>query len=141
MNSKLTPKERGLLKGAIRRVFSRSDLRKKVLDSSTVDHKDDNRPRVKKWSICFTCKKLVPKYKMVVDHILPVIRTDESFEELSLDLVIDRMWCSEDNLQPICPDCHDIKTKGERNERKRYKDSKGPTKTISKRRARKRTID
>jgi hypothetical protein len=46
-NPRVTSKERGLLKGAIRRVFSRSDLRRKVIELSRIDHTDSTRPRVK----------------------------------------------------------------------------------------------
>lgn len=120
-NPRITPKERGLLKGAIRRVFSRSDLRRKVLDLSEVSHSDPLRPRVRKWSKCATCGKPTPKYLTVIDHIDPVIPVDSSFEHMSLDTVVDRLWCEEINLQPICEVCHTAKTKIEKDQRKEYK--------------------
>lgn len=134
MNAKLTPKERGLIKGAIRRVFARSDLRKRVLDRVDMAHKDSNRPRVRKWSLCPVCNLPSPKYLMVVDHINPVIPLDKSFEDMSLDEVLDRMWCEENNLQPICPNCHIIKTKGEKDERQKFKSLKRASKTSGERR-------
>lgn len=118
MNDRITKRERGLLKGAMRRVFSRSDLRRKVLDSVDVVHTDPNRPRVKKWSRCPVCTNLTPKYLMIVDHIDPVIPVNTSFENMSMDEVLDRMWCVIINLQPICATCHDSKTKVEREQRK-----------------------
>lgn len=120
-NPRITAKERGLLKGSIRRVFARSDLRRKVLDSADIAHTDSTRPRVRKWSRCPICSKATPKYTMVVDHIDPVIPVDKSFEELGMDDTVNRTWCFEPNLQPICPDCHKHKTKLERAARKANK--------------------
>lgn len=126
MNQRITKRERGLLKGALRRVFSRSELRQKVLNTADVFNIDPSRPRVKKWSRCPICLNLSPKYLMAVDHILPLIPINTTFEEMSLDTVVDRLWCEENNLQPICPDCHDAKTKKEREERKLHKKGKKP---------------
>lgn len=61
---------------------------------------------------------------MCVDHILPLVPTDTTFAEMSLDVVVDRLWCEEHNLQSICPNCHDIKTAAEKEERKKSKRSK-----------------
>lgn len=123
-NPRITPKERGLLKGSIRRVFARSELRQKVLNSVNIEHHDPKRPRVKKWSRCPICDLPTPRYLMAVDHLDPVIPTNSSFEEMSLDTVVDRMWCVENNLQPICPLCHNKKTSLERVERNKHKKKK-----------------
>lgn len=121
MNSRITPKERGLLKGAIRRVFSRSELRRKVIDAAVIEHSDPKRPRVTKWCRCFICLNPTAKYQTQVDHVIPVIPINSSFEELGLDATADRTWCDEENLQAICESCHDIKTKQERKARKEAK--------------------
>lgn len=118
MNPRITKRERALIKGALRRVFSRSELRQKVLSTADIQHSDPIRPRVKKWSRCPVCTKPTAKYEMAVDHIDPVVPTTTSFELMSLDTVVDRIWCLEIGLQPICPLCHDRKTKQEREERK-----------------------
>lgn len=123
-NKRLTKKERNLLKGCIRRTFSRSELREKAIAASRIDHFDPDRPRVKKWSRCAHCKELTPTYLGDLDHKDPIIPTDSSFENMSLDEVVDRTWCSEDRLQFLCPTCHDEKTKAEnkiRNENKKRK--------------------
>lgn len=124
MNPRITKKERGLIKGALRRVFSRSELRKKILDTADIDHTDSTRPRVKKWSKCPVCLTISPKYLMVVDHIEPVVRIEESFENMSVDTVVDRLWCEQKNLQPICPSCHNIKSKTENKSRREFKKGK-----------------
>jgi len=121
MNNPSNPKERNLLKGAIRRVFSRSDLRRKVVALTVVKHEDPKRPRVKKWSICPLCKEYTPTYQMEVDHVDPIIGLSETLESLSWDTVIDRVFCNENNLLAICKVCHKAKSKRENAERRRLK--------------------
>lgn len=123
MNARVTPRERGLLKGSIRRIFSRSDLRKAALARVLIEHSDESRPRVKRWGYCQQCGVVTPLYLLTVDHISPVIPTNTSFEEMGLDKTIDNMWCPVDNLQALCDTCHDAKTAIERKERKK-KDKK-----------------
>lgn len=120
-NPRITPKERGLLKGSIRRVFARSELRLKVLSRVTIEHSDPNRPRVKKWGYCETCGVVTPKYLLAVDHVIPVIAVDSTFEDQGADATINRTWCEEINLAAICDTCHNHKTALERAERKRLK--------------------
>lgn len=102
-----------MIKGAIRRVFSRSELRKKVVEASRVDHVDPNRPRVTKWSRCQECQQLVPSYLTEVDHIVPVVPLDSSLELMTWDDLVNRMWCDDKGLATLCKPCHHIKTKAE----------------------------
>lgn len=125
MKNPSNPKERNLLKGAIRRVFSRSELRRKVLDDSVIiGYFDTTRPRVTKWCKCTNCGKMEPKYLMQVDHAHPLIPIHKSLEEMSWDEVIDNTWCHESNLKPICKPCHKTKTLAENKERRRLKREK-----------------
>lgn len=117
----MTARERGLLKGAIRRVFSRSDLRKEALNQSYIEHTDSTRPRVKKWSRCPECKKATPTYLMQVDHQHPVVPLDKTLEDMSWDDVINNMWCETVNLIAMCKECHAVKTGQERKIRLRLK--------------------
>lgn len=138
-NPRLTVKERNLLKGAIRRVFARSELRRQVINSCLIDHEDNSRPRVKKWGICAVCKVPTPKSYLVVDHINPVVPIDTSFEEMSLDTLVNNMWCDIINLQPICDTCHIVKSSAENKARRERKKADGrqvvkrPSKTGRKR--------
>lgn len=117
-NSRITNKERNALKGAVRRVFSRSELRLLVLKASTIKgYADSKRPRVTRWSSCNLCKVVDASYKMNVDHIDPIIPVDNTLEGMSWDTVIDRTWCESVNLQVLCEGCHKEKTKKERKER------------------------
>ncbi len=124
MNKRITPRERGLLKGALRRVFSRSDLRRKIIDASVIEHSDPTRPRVKKWCRCNVCKQPEAKSYTVVDHLEPVVSLNTTFEEQGLDKTADRLWCDEKNLQSICEKCHDKKTAEEKKQRKLNKKRK-----------------
>lgn len=124
-NPRITAKERGLLKGALRRVFSRSELRRKVIDAAVIPgYHDPSRPRVTKWCKCNVCSTPCPKYLCVADHIDPVIPVHTTFEEMGLDQTADRLWSPEENLQPICPTCHRSKSSLERAQRKSKKKNK-----------------
>jgi 5-methylcytosine-specific restriction endonuclease McrA len=115
MTSRISKKERNLIKGAIRRVFSRSELRRKVVDNSIVlCYTNPERPKVKTWCLCAICKQPEAKSYVEVDHIEPVIPLGKSMEDMSLDEVADRIWCEINNLQVVCPACHKEKTKAER---------------------------
>lgn len=115
-------KERNLVKGAIRRVFSRSELRRRALDKAQVkDYSDPSRKRVTRWGRCADCQKLEPLYLMQVDHKAPVVPPDMTLEDMSWDQVIDNIWCDERKLQTLCKPCHTIKTKAENKERRELK--------------------
>jgi len=111
--SNITKKERGLIKGALRRVFSRSELRRMAIDDSRVEHQDPERPRVKKWSKCPECKQFIPTYQMEVDHRVPVIPTDRSLEEMTWNELVERIFCDVTNLTALCKPCHNRKSKQE----------------------------
>lgn len=121
----MTKREQGLVKGSLRRVFSRSDLRRKIVNLSVrPEHFDDTRKRVKTWCACPVCHKFIAKSYMVVDHIEPVIGINETLDSLDLNTVVDRLWCEENNLLAICKDCHKIKTKQENKARRLAKKEK-----------------
>lgn len=123
-NPRISKKEAGLLKGAVRRVFSRSELRQRVVARSRIEHSDPTRPRVKKWSRCEACKQPVATYEGAVDHVLPLVPLDSSLEEMSWDDLINRCWCDEKNLQFLDPLCHYEKTQSENKARREHKKGK-----------------
>lgn len=123
--AKPTIKERNLIKGKINSIFSRSELRKQVLESAVIyGHHDPERPRVKKWVRCNICKKPEAASYIDIDHIDPKIPINRSFEEMSLDEYVERTWCEVVNLQPLCSTCHDIKSKEENKLRRQLKKEK-----------------
>ncbi len=118
------PKERGLLKGAMRRVFSRSDLRRRALEQCRIRHSDPLRPRVTKWGYCLDCGTITPLYQMEVDHQEPLIPINKTLEEMEWSEVVDRLWCDVKNLRPLCKPCHKEKSKEENKERRLQKKAK-----------------
>lgn len=124
-NPRITKKEQGLIKGCIRRVFGRSDLRRIVMDSHIVKgYSDLKRKKVKYWIKCVECGEMEAKSNIQLDHKDPVIPINRSFEEMTLDEVVDRQWCEASNLQPMCHACHHKKTGAENKERRRIKREK-----------------
>lgn len=110
------------MKGAIRRVFGRSELRRKVIDSNILTgYYDPKRKRVKFWVKCELCGGWEAKSNIQIDHFEPVVPINSSFDEMSLDEVVNRMWCEENMLQPLCKPCHKLKTQAENKERRRLK--------------------
>lgn len=108
-NLRISSKERGLIKGALRRVFSRSDLRKSVFMAASYSAIKEHRPKVKRWAKCSTCNKEYPAYLCEVDHVEPVVPLDRSLDEMTWDELLDRLWCNPSNLKVICKMCHKSK--------------------------------
>lgn len=129
MNPRVTQKEHNLIKGSLRRVFSRSDLRRKVISTIIINHTDPSRKRVKTWGLCPICKIPDAISNFVVDHIIPVVGIEETVYDLDANTLIDRLWCEEHNLQPLCLTCHSIKTKAENKLRRQYKKGKARDKS------------
>ena len=145
MNPRITPKEHVLIMGAIRRIYSRSELRRgAILVSSAPDFMDMTRPRVKKWSICPKCQQFIPTYLMEVYHVSPVVPLDKTLQEMSWEELINNIWCEPSNLIALCKPCHltkstienSIRRDNKREKRsnvKRCKSIKRPIKTTRKR--------
>jgi hypothetical protein len=55
-----------------------------------------------------------------VDHISPVIPYDRTTKNMSLDEIIPRIYCHEDNLSVLCKVCHREKTAKEKSIRAKY---------------------
>jgi len=123
-NPRMTPKERAMVAASIRRVFSRSELRARVMAICKVDHADSERPRVKRWSLCPKCNQFTPSYQMQCDHIEPVIHVNERLEDITWNDLVNRIWCENKNLQPLCLTCHKAKSKIENKRRRELKKEK-----------------
>lgn len=124
MNNPKNPKERNLIKGALRRVFSRSDLRNEALLSTHIEHSDPERPRVTKWNWCTECGLIEASYLFDVDHVDPLIPLGKSLEDFEWADIVDRLWCDINNLKPVCKPCHREKSRLEMKERRRIKKGK-----------------
>lgn len=61
---------------------------------------------------CAACKGSFPAKEIQVDHITPVI--DPIIGFVSWDDVVKRMFCEQENFQILCRECHQEKTKLEK---------------------------
>lgn len=68
---------------------------------------------------CAHCHNHFPAKHVSVDHIRPIV--DPAIGFTNWDDTIERMYCEKDGLQVLCKPCHDAKTAGERDERKKSK--------------------
>jgi 5-methylcytosine-specific restriction endonuclease McrA len=127
-NPRITAKDKMLIWGALRRVFARSELHKSIVDESIVQHSDPERPRVKTWSRCAGCGKPEAKSYMDVDHISPTtpltITTKDFIQTLTIDQMADILWSERNNLQILCPLCHNSKSQAENAQRRANKKRK-----------------
>lgn len=64
---------------------------------------------------CNACHNDFPAKDVQIDHILPVVGRDGF---TTWDSFINQLYCSKENLQVLCTECHSIKTKQENKERK-----------------------
>lgn len=98
----LGPYEIRKIRSAIRIVWHRSYARALVVKRC----KDENG-----FARCEKCKKTTPSLK--IDHIKQVGDVDGGF--------IKRLFCPSNQLQGLCPLCHNLKTKEERQAAKKRK--------------------
>lgn len=68
--------------------------------------------RVSKHYKCAACTEVYPGKEVNVDHIFPVIDPKTGFT--SWDDFISRLFCEKENLQVLCTECHNLKTKKEK---------------------------
>jgi 5-methylcytosine-specific restriction endonuclease McrA len=77
---------------------------------------------------CSSCGNLFLEKKLKVDHIDPVVPVVGFDKNLFLNInwteYIERMFVEVDGYQVLCKECHDLKTKSEKDERKRNNSSK-----------------
>ncbi len=112
-NPRITHEDYGRIKGALRRAFARSALHKEALERVTVEHSDPRNPRCTKWGYCEVCGEVQPRWKLVVDHLSPIIPIDKTLWDLSVQELVDNMWCVSNGLQACDPFCHAAKSKRE----------------------------
>jgi hypothetical protein len=112
--------QESVVRGALRRAFSRSPLVREVLEESRQEfprYKKDGTRHKKNWvkRQCQVCDEWVSSSHIAVDHIDPVISVEQGKQDWNT--YIDRLWCNTSgkaNLQRICDPCHDLKTAKER---------------------------
>lgn len=61
--------------------------------------------------LCATCKQYFPEKQVNVDHIIPAGSLNNAND---LPGFVERLFCEIDNLQVLCTNCHDLKTKNDK---------------------------
>lgn len=105
-------RRRSFLVSLIRSGMRRYPAKYQALDKAYIGtklNKATNR-KAKHWE-CNKCKGHFPQKQINVDHIEPVVDPQVGF--VNWDTFINRMFCSPDNLQVLCLDCHKVKTQQE----------------------------
>lgn len=74
--------------------------------------------RIAQHHMCAACKNEFTSKDVEVDHIKPVIDPKKGFK--SWDDYINRLFCTEENLQVLCKPCHRIKTTKEKEISKKH---------------------
>jgi 5-methylcytosine-specific restriction endonuclease McrA len=74
---------------------------------------------------CELCGNLVKSDEIQIDHVQPVVPIGTNYRDMSLDELFSRMDCDESNLQALCKECHDKKSK-EENEQRKIRKGKTP---------------
>jgi hypothetical protein len=111
--------------GALKRTFSRSPMVREFLSRYRREQewfKKDN-TKAKKPKVfykCFKCQQEFNSNNVQVDHIEPVIPVNIPAKHLSINVLIDRLFCDESNLQILCKEHHKEKSKLENELRKEW---------------------
>ena len=129
MEQKKKPKifnQNAAIRGAIRRIFSRSPVKIEVLKKvrREVPRFCKDGTRAKRDAVqylCNVCKSWVGSTKVEVDHIVPVVEVNEK-GFVDWNIFVERLFCGPENLQVICDPCHDKKTHEEQMRRQAAKD-------------------
>lgn len=100
---------------AVKKCFSRSKFAKQFKDKNIV--KGEKGKRGGSIGECSMCEAHIPMYKLQIDHIDPIVPVMLPAKHMSFILLFNRTFCEEGNLQVICPECHDIKSKKENKQR------------------------
>lgn len=111
---------------SLKRTFSRSPVVQEVLKEHRQEHPQYNKDGslAKKPAVrypCVECKDIHMGKNIQVDHIEPVIPLNIPAKHISLDIIIDRLFCDKNNLQILCKDCHKVKSKEENKIRDEWK--------------------
>ena len=110
------------IKGALRNASIKWPPKWKTLKAASVGKKINWRTsRLAEHYKCNSCNKEFPAKEVQVDHIQPIIDPAKGF--VNWDVVIENMFCEQENLQVLCLTCHKAKTLAERAISKGIKDN------------------
>lgn len=102
----------------IRVLFRQSEQYKLAKDRAI--HPTEKGPRGGKMWKCQNpkCEKALKSNEVQIDHIEPIVPIGKKQADMTIDEYVSRLFCSADNLQCMCHECHLEKSKEEREKRK-----------------------
>lgn len=110
-------KFKGWIISLLRRGTMRFPPRNDALRAAKTEKKiNEKTGRMAQHYECASCHQDFSAKNVAVDHIEPVISPGEGF--VDWNTYIERMFCSVDNFQILCSNCHDIKSASEKQQRK-----------------------
>ncbi len=107
---------------SIKRNFSRSKRAKALKDKHIL--KGVKGVKGGKMVMCESCGSHIPYYKSQLDHIDPITPVMISQKVMSFIMLLERVFCDDNNLQVICPECHKKKNNRERGQRVKWRKRK-----------------
>ena len=124
--SQIPSRQRGLITKGIRDSFKRDARYKRCLTNARIEvpryKKDGGLMKVPNvYFTCNHCSRQGKQGEIQVDHIEPVIRTDEILADFTLDEYASRVFNGQ--VQALCKDCHTVKSKSENKDRRAFKKS------------------
>lgn len=115
-------RRRAFIVGVLRQGTQRYPPKYETLnEAKTVKKVNAKTGRIAQHFRCAECLLDFPQKEVQVDHISPIVSI-EGFT--TWDSYIERMFCSKDNLQVLCKEDHDRKTKQERDAAKQRREIK-----------------
>lgn len=109
-NTWTTARYFGFIRSALRRAWTKYPVRYQVMEKARQPYKGDDK-RTKWVYKCNECGELFKSTEVQVDHINPA-GTLKTYADLPA--FVSTLFCEADNLQVLCKQCHDVKTKEER---------------------------
>ena len=111
-------RRKSFITSVLRGGYRRWPPKYKCLENAFIDKRiNESSKRLSKHYKCNKCKGIFPTSKVNVDHIKPIVNPAIGFT--SWDDFIDNLFCSIENLQVLCTDCHTLKTQKENKKRKK----------------------
>ena len=111
---------------AVRMAFPRSATYKKVKERNRIEklvyNKDGNVS--KRPAVFYRCERCLKEFKskdVQVDHRDTVVGLYTAYNDMTLDMYINKVFCDIMNLWLLCKSCHSEKTKNEQKTRKKVK--------------------
>ena len=109
---------RSFIQSALRKAFSRYPPKYGAMKKALVGKKQNKTTgRMAYHYRCSKCRKHFPSIDIQIDHKEPVVHVEKGFEDWNT--YVERLFCSEDNLQVLCKSCHSKKSEGENRKRRK----------------------